>query len=174
MTSKFIFLRAFLDIHFNSALQHMQLLLEQNNSSISQFAEMPVPTADISFPSVANVIQDELNYDLAEQTLYVQANELRLNQEQKQAYEIICTALNSENASGSQSCFFIDGLGGTGKTFLYSLLLNTVRAKGEVALAVASCALPALIMQGGRTAHSRFKFPLVPNETSTCNIPFHI
>lgn len=35
---------------------------------------------------------------------------------------------------------------------------------------MASCALPALLIQGERTAHSRFKLPLAPNETSTCNI----
>jgi len=34
--------------------------------------------------------------------------------------------------------FFVDGLGGTGKTFLYSYLLSTVRAQGWVVVAVAS------------------------------------
>lgn len=34
--------------------------------------------------------------------------------------------------------FFVDGLGGAGKTFLYGCLLSSVRAAGGIALAVAS------------------------------------
>lgn len=64
--------------------------------------------------------------------------------------------------------FFVDGPGGTGKTFLYSLLLAYVRAQGKVALSVASSGIAALLMEGGRTAHSRFKIPVPANETSTC------
>ena len=64
--------------------------------------------------------------------------------------------------------FFIDGLGGTGKTFLYSLLLAHVRARGQVALAVAPSGIAALLVEGGRTTHSRFKIPVPANETSTC------
>ena len=45
--------------------------------------------------------------------------------------------------------FFIDGPGGTGKTFLYDLLLARVRSQGEVALAVASSGLAALLLAGG-------------------------
>jgi CO dehydrogenase nickel-insertion accessory protein CooC1 len=49
--------------------------------------------------------------------------------------------------------FFVDGLGGTGKTFLYSCLLSTVRAQGRVVIAVASSGIAALLLDGGRTAH---------------------
>ena len=62
--------------------------------------------------------------------------------------------------------FFIDGPGGTGKTFLYDLLLARVRSQGEVALAVASSGLAALLLAGGRTAHSRFRIP-IPVEGAT-------
>jgi ATP-dependent DNA helicase PIF1 len=37
-------------------------------------------------------------------------------------------------------------------------------------LAVASCGIAALLLQGGRTAHSRFRIPLNINEESTCEI----
>jgi len=66
--------------------------------------------------------------------------------------------------------FFIDGPGGTGKTFVYNTLLAHVRSKGNIALAVASSGIAALLLDGGRTANSRFKIPLVINEISTCNI----
>ncbi|KAI3798192.1 hypothetical protein L1987_33461 [Smallanthus sonchifolius] len=66
--------------------------------------------------------------------------------------------------------FFIDGLGGTGKTFLYNALLAEVRSRGLIALATASSGATANNMPGGRTAHSRFKILINLNNNSMCNI----
>jgi type II secretory ATPase GspE/PulE/Tfp pilus assembly ATPase PilB-like protein len=54
----------------------------------------------------------------------------------------------------ADGCFFVNGPGGTGKTFLYNTLLSTVRSSGDIAVAVASSGIAALLMKGGRTAHS--------------------
>ena len=64
--------------------------------------------------------------------------------------------------------FFLDGPGGTGKTFLYSILLAHVRARDGLALAVASSGLASLLMAGGTTSHYRFKIPINLDEGSTC------
>ncbi|XP_021991908.1 ATP-dependent DNA helicase PIF1-like [Helianthus annuus] len=66
--------------------------------------------------------------------------------------------------------FFIDGPGGTGKTFLYIALLTEIRSRGLIALATASSGAAANNMPGGRTAHSRFKIPLNLENNSMCNI----
>ena len=66
--------------------------------------------------------------------------------------------------------FFIDGPGGTGKTFLYIALLAEIRSRGLIALATASSGAAANNMPGGRTAHSRFKIPLNLENNSMCNI----
>jgi len=66
--------------------------------------------------------------------------------------------------------FFIDGPAGTGKTYLYTLLLSMVRSNEDVALAVASSGIAALLLPGGRMAHSRFKIPIPINEISVCSI----
>lgn len=57
------------------------------------------------------------------------------------------------------SAFFICGPGGTGKAFLYQMLLASVRSQQNVALAVASSGVAALLLDGGTTGHSRFKVP---------------
>ena len=66
--------------------------------------------------------------------------------------------------------YFIDGPGGTGKTFLYKLILSKIRSNEQIALAVASSGLAAVLLPNGRTSHSRFKIPLKIHETSICNI----
>lgn len=92
--------------------------------------------------------------------------EAKLNIEQRRAYDKILHTIFS-NQSGA---FFIDGPGGTGKTFLYRALLAAVRSKGFVALATATSGVAASILPGGRTAHSRFKFPIEIHEQFSCNI----
>lgn len=69
-------------------------------------------------------------------------------------------------ANGNGGLFFLDGPGGTGKTYLRKLIQN------EIGLAVASSGIAATLLDGGHTAHSASKLPLSLNqaETPTCNI----
>lgn len=53
--------------------------------------------------------------------------------------------------------YFIDVPGETSKKFLYNRLLATVRSHCDIALAMASSGITALLLQGGRTVHSRLK-----------------
>ena len=46
--------------------------------------------------------------------------------------------------------FFIDGPGGTGKTFLYNTLMSKVRSQSKIALGLASSGIAALLLPGGR------------------------
>ncbi|KAK6158487.1 hypothetical protein DH2020_005801 [Rehmannia glutinosa] len=66
--------------------------------------------------------------------------------------------------------FFVYGYGGTGKTYLWRALSSGLRSKGHIVLNVASSGIAALLLPGGRTAHSRFLIPINPNESSTCEI----
>lgn len=65
--------------------------------------------------------------------------------------------------------FFVDGSGGTGKTFLYRALLAKVRSMNLIAVATTTSGIAASIMPGGRTAHSRFKIPIKLGDNSVCN-----
>ncbi|GKC73401.1 ATP-dependent DNA helicase PIF1-like protein, partial [Tanacetum coccineum] len=77
------------------------------------------------------------------------------------------TIIEKAYSSGS-GAFFVDGPGGTGKTYLYRALLAEVRSKGHIALATTTSDIAASILPGGRTAHSRFKIPLDAIEGSGC------
>ena len=50
--------------------------------------------------------------------------------------------------------------GGTGKTFLISLILATIRSHNKIALALASSGISATLLEGGRTAQPALKSPL--------------
>jgi hypothetical protein len=91
--------------------------------------------------------------------------ESSLNPEQRRAYKDILAAVDS----GDGGVFFVDGPGGTGKTFLYKALLAKVRGERKIAVATATSGVAASIMPGGRTAHSRFKIPLNTEDGSSCS-----
>lgn len=65
---------------------------------------------------------------------------------------------------------FIDGPGGTGKTFLYRIIMENLRRNSEIVLATTSSGIIATLLPGGRTAHSRFRIPIDIEPFSICKI----
>ena len=60
--------------------------------------------------------------------------------------------------------------GGTGKIFVFQALVDMLRGRGEIVLAVASSGLAALLLPSGRTVHSQFRIPIDTKEGSFCFI----
>ncbi|GJY22290.1 ATP-dependent DNA helicase PIF1-like protein [Tanacetum coccineum] len=60
--------------------------------------------------------------------------------------------------------------GGTSKTYLYKTMTATLRSEGKIVLNVASSGIAALLLDRGRTAHSRFAIPINIFEDSMCSI----
>lgn len=101
-------------------------------------------------------LERESEYDRDALSQLVCDNVPLLNPEQKTVYETLMKAIDD----GNGGIFFIDAPGGTGKTFLISLLLATIRSRSEIALALASSGAAATLLEGGRTAHSALRLPL--------------
>jgi len=91
-----------------------------------------------------------------------------LNEQQKDAFDKIIAAIQNENLS--HRCFFLDGPGGSGKTYLYKTLISHIRSTGGIVLPVASTGIAANLLDGGRTYHSLFKLPVPLLDTSTSNM----
>ncbi|KAG2217963.1 hypothetical protein INT45_001397 [Circinella minor] len=92
---------------------------------------------------------------------------LNFNNDQQNVFDNVCNALQRPNTE--PKVYFVDGPGGTGKTYIFNALLEHVRCEGDIALAVATSGTAALLMKGGRTAHSLFKIPLDLDHTSFCS-----
>ena len=68
----------------------------------------------------SRVILDELSYSVNEQNDIMNHNLPLLNTDQLRIYNIVIEAVYDSNVYSK--VFFIDGPGGTGKTFLYNTL----------------------------------------------------
>jgi hypothetical protein len=55
--------------------------------------------------------------------------------------------------------FYINGFGGSGKTYFYNTLLPSNRKKGDIAIAMASSGIASLLLENGRTSHFKLKIP---------------
>lgn len=151
-------------------LCHLSRILREHGKSLEDIPGMPLPQLHLHQDQ-----EDLANHLIQEQNLYnprVQQEMMeemvpRMNDGQREAYEVVIAAVESEMQS---AFFFLDGPGGSGKTFLYQAILAKVRGNGHIALAVASSGIAALLLTGGRTAHSRFKIPLNLSTDCTCSI----
>ncbi|VVC35537.1 P-loop containing nucleoside triphosphate hydrolase,DNA helicase Pif1-like [Cinara cedri] len=110
----------------------------------------------------------ELQYSTVEIAAIVARNVPLMNEEQRTVYDRIMLAVSA----GQGGFFFLDAPGGTGKTFVISLILAEIRSNNGTALAVASSDIAATLLDRGRTAHSVFKLPLniQNNPDAVCNI----
>ncbi|XP_056698246.1 uncharacterized protein [Spinacia oleracea] len=90
-----------------------------------------------------------------------------LNPAQKEAFTCIIEHVKQKKAGA----FFIDGPGGTGKTFLYNALYTEIRLMGLIVLPTATSGIAAANIPSGRTAHSRFKIPIDTKASLACDVP---
>ncbi|XP_074298906.1 uncharacterized protein LOC141629882 [Silene latifolia] len=103
-------------------------------------------------------IEDTLNAPVPHEQL---ASKKKLNVGQKNAYKTIMYHVKNS----IPGAFFIDGPGGTGKTFLYGALYAKVRAMGKICLPTATSGITTSNLPTDRTTHSRFKLPLDTDES---------
>jgi hypothetical protein len=152
----------------SSLLFELEKLLRDAGYSLSHF-NLPIPD-DIGIASTENrLLLDKLTYDSNLLSSSVQTNIPRLNSCQKNVFDAICNSvMNKEGRT-----FFVYGYGGTGKTFLWTTILNFIRDQGKIALAIASSGIAALLLPRGRTPHSWFKIPLDIKQNSMCSIKKH-
>ncbi|KAL9226261.1 hypothetical protein vseg_002093 [Gypsophila vaccaria] len=73
-----------------------------------------------------------------------------LNPAQQAAFNAIIGCVE-DNKPGD---FFVDGPGGTGKTYLYNALYAEVKLMGGIVLPTATSGIAAANIPSGRTAHS--------------------
>ena len=111
-------------------------------------------------------IQDELPEDIAKVKAAFDAAYRQLLPSQRAPVDAALGAIENSTGLG----LFMDAPGGTGKTFSANCLLHGVRAKGQIALAVASSGIAAILLELGRTFHSRCRASLKPQPDQVLNI----
>lgn len=132
------------------------------------------------FPSLAllvDVCPDEVPGRLLDDEVYGDellqeglAHVPEFNEQQRSVFDAVVTAVENRDEAYS-NILFMEGCGGTGKTYVYNGLAAYFRSRLKIVLSVASSGIASLLLTGGQTGHSRFKIPLNLTSQSSCNIP---
>lgn len=155
---------------YNEALMKIEdICIFITNMPLNHFG-MPSPNRPV-MDIINTDVQREQQFDAASLTTFVANNEQLLTAEQKAIYERINSSIQAQQGG----FFFLDAPGGTGKILLISLILARIRSQNHIALAIASSGIAATLLDGGRTAHSALKLPLIvhTNPDAMCNIKRH-
>ena len=84
-----------------------------------------------------------------------------LNVDQRIAFDTLCQAVTSQEGGK----VFLEGFGGTGKTFLINLILAKIRSDGGIALATAPSGVAATRWMEGRRLTFDSKYQSTYNRT---------
>ncbi|GJS03997.1 ATP-dependent DNA helicase RRM3-like protein [Tanacetum coccineum] len=151
----------------NICLTYIEHMLLCNNKSLKNILNMPYPNNEYTMEGYNRLIYDETSYKKDELRKQHQTMYGSFTSEQKGIYSTVMDVVD-KNTGGM---FFVYGYGGTGKTYLYKTMSAALRSQGDIVLNGASRGITALLLEGGRTAHSRFAIPINILEESMCHIP---
>ena len=105
----------------NACLNEIEKILLTNNKSLKMFPEF-----NFFMPTCINdCYAEELQYCTKKQKTNAKKNSSSLTSEQKKTFNDILKELKSDKLKSK--LFFIDGFGGSGKTYFYNTLLPQIR-----------------------------------------------
>ncbi|XP_021744627.1 ATP-dependent DNA helicase PIF1-like [Chenopodium quinoa] len=148
----------------NLTVKSVEWFLESMGSSLAAYGLDHLVQPDVDEIRRTKDIEDALNAPIPYQCLQCKN---QLNQAQREAFNVIMDHVTKQ----IHGAFFIDGPGGTGKTFSYNALYAEIRLMNKIVLPTATSGIVVANIPSGRTAHSRFKIPLYPLESLACNVP---
>uniref|UniRef100_A0A2N9HI08 ATP-dependent DNA helicase n=1 Tax=Fagus sylvatica TaxID=28930 RepID=A0A2N9HI08_FAGSY len=150
----------------NHALFEIEQILAKSGRSLKEFDGMRYPNMSAIRENRNRLLEEELDFDRVDLVAKHLSLLNGLNVEQRKIYDIVI----EDVATNSGGLYFVYGHGGTGKTYLWKTLISCLRSQGQIVLAMASSGIAALLLPGGRTAHSRLQIPIIVTEESTCGI----
>lgn len=151
-----------LETAYNNCLIEFQKFFKLHNLTCEHFGFVN---------PIYHSVSIETPIDLVEEASKANEMKSKLNNDQSNIVNKIIDSL--QNTSPVSKAFFIDGPGGTGKTFLYKTLTHILRSQRKKVISVAWTGIASLLLIDGRTVHNIFQIPLELNEESTSKVPLN-
>lgn len=79
-----------------------------------------------------------------------------MNNDQKLIVDTILDSVSSNNPI----CAYVDGVGGSGKTYVYRTLYHLLRSKGKKVNSMAYTGIASILLPHGKTLHRTFGLPV--------------
>jgi hypothetical protein len=125
-------------------LHSLRDALAKFNRILKDFG-LPAPSVAFDRLETSRLLEVERDYNVkvlqAEVAIAIES----LNDGQRATYNGVINVYATHHAK----VIFIDGPGGTGKTYIENLILNVVHTCGDIAVAIASLGIAALLLSKG-------------------------
>ncbi|XP_074346593.1 uncharacterized protein LOC141685389 [Apium graveolens] len=144
----------------------LEKIFNSIGKSLRSYPDMPLPPSQFFSGFSNTLIVEERSYDIEAVKEEHQNLHSNLNADQAIVYDAIIDSVYNKKGH----VFFVYGSGGCGKTFLWRTIIARLRSERKIVLPVAGSGIAAVLLPGGRTAHSRFKIPLDIDEQSSCGL----
>jgi hypothetical protein len=144
------------------ALHYIHDLIRTSGAGI-HFESLRLPI-DMEF----NFKIDSISNDPLEDMRVASERITSFNDQQRLVFDTITGSLDM--GSEESKIFFLDGPGGSGKTYVYNTIMYQLRGHNRGFISVAWTGIAASLLLEGTTAHTRFGIPLKPDETTVLKL----
>lgn len=98
-------------------------------------------------------------YMTFEQAMEIGTNQYKqLNDKQKEILDLVLSKL--DNNTNNNNCFYIDGPGGSGKTFIYTIIYHLAKIRNKCICIMAFTGIAATLLPDGKTVQKIFGLPV--------------
>ena len=139
------------------------LLIEEGHN----IAEFPTMNQEVEYyEECVHDISDQESEQILENGIQ-QYNQL--NEKQKEIVDDVLDKVENQNINNTNCCY-IDGPGGSGKTFIYKTLYNILKSKNKNVCNMAFTGIVATLLPKGKTVHKVYGLPVPLLSDSSVNI----
>ncbi|XP_044597970.1 uncharacterized protein LOC123274429 [Cotesia glomerata] len=134
---------------------HINFILNREGHNVLKFSSMP------QIDDIDNIMpDDELLQSQEQEDPQLLYN--KLNAQKKEIVDLVVDSLNNTGLNTpSPNCIYIDGPGGSGKTFIYKTLYQILTNDNKQVCTMAYTGIAATLLPNGKTVHKTFGL-LVP------------
>ena len=130
---------------YRKAILSIEEYLSSSNKHLTDFFDIE-DLNEFGYSNIIDVGNDvDNNIDCDNQNItFLKEDVRRLNEEQHIVFNAVTTAVL--NSDSPDRLFFLDGPGGTGKTFLYNTILGYLRGRNVKCMAMATSGIAACLL----------------------------
>ena len=143
----------------DAALFEIDQLLHTHGVTSASFG-LPTPTQFNPEEFDNRHLRQALSFDIHDEKKRADLKIPQLTPGQREIFEAVKDAVHLGDSTSRGRAFYVDGPGGSGKTFLYENIIHHVHSTNQIALACAISGIAATLLPGGTTAHSLFGLPI--------------
>ena len=151
------------------AYRKIEDILRRNESKFADFEmEEAANIVESTLPGYVPMPNEVFEMTPEQHTVKGLENRAKLNADQENVVTDILQMLESNNLEAK--CRFLDGPGGTGKTFVYNTVFHILKGLGKNVMTMAYTGIAAILLPTGRTIHSCFKLGINIDENSSSGV----